>query len=99
VETTPLYKAVRDNLATPPGAVDDGALDIRLPRHATGGLNAYLDSSRLCRGFDHLRIDSYIKAALSHLAVKNADSVSRAMRHGGESHEHMPPDMALRNGP
>ncbi|HKQ70353.1 MAG TPA: hypothetical protein VJT73_13480 [Polyangiaceae bacterium] len=33
-ERTALYEVVRDNLETLYGAIDDGALDVRLPKHA-----------------------------------------------------------------
>jgi hypothetical protein len=36
-EATALYELVRDNLATLYGAIDDGALDVRLPKHAKKG--------------------------------------------------------------
>jgi len=45
-ETTTLYEVVRDNLETLYGAIDDGALDIKLPKHAKKELEAYL---RACR--------------------------------------------------
>ena len=45
---------VRDNLETLYGAIDDGALDVRLPKHAKKELEAYLDCGLLCRGFARL---------------------------------------------
>ena len=54
-ETTALYEVVRDNLETLYGAIDDGVLDIRLPKHAKKELEAYLDCGLLCRGFARLR--------------------------------------------
>jgi hypothetical protein len=50
-EDTDLYEVVRDNLATLYGAIDDGALTARLPKHARDELTAYLDCGLLCRGF------------------------------------------------
>ena len=50
-ETTALYEVVRDNLETLYGAFDDGALAVRIPKHARKELEAYLDCgllSRLC---------------------------------------------------
>ena len=44
-ETTALYEFVRDNLETLYGAIDDGAIDVKLPKHAKKELEAYLDSS------------------------------------------------------
>jgi hypothetical protein len=46
-ETTVLYETVRDNLETLYGAIDDGALDVRLPKHAIKELSAYLDCGLL----------------------------------------------------
>jgi len=46
--TTALYEVVRDNLETLFGAIDDGALAVRIPRHARKELLAYLDCGLLC---------------------------------------------------
>jgi hypothetical protein len=46
---------VRDNLETLFGAIDDGALAVRIPRHAREELLAYLDCGLLCRGFARLK--------------------------------------------
>ena len=54
-EKTALYELVRDNLETLYGAMDDGALDVRLPKHQRKELEAYLDCGLLCRGFARLR--------------------------------------------
>jgi hypothetical protein len=54
-ERTSLYELVRDNLDTLYGAIDDGALDVRLPKHAKKELDAYLDCGLLCRGFARIR--------------------------------------------
>ena len=54
-ETTALYEVVRDNLETLFGAIDDGALAFRIPRHAREELLAYLDCGLLCRGFARLK--------------------------------------------
>ena len=53
-ETTALYEVVRDNLDTLHAAIDDGALDVRLPKHAKKELDAYLDCGLLSRGFARL---------------------------------------------
>jgi hypothetical protein len=45
---------VQDNLATLYGAIDDGALAIRLPAFVRKELEAYLDCGLLCRGFAHV---------------------------------------------
>ena len=50
-DTTALYELVRDNLDTLHGAIADGTLDVRLPRHAGQELEADLDCGLLCRGF------------------------------------------------
>lgn len=50
-EATALYEVVRDSLETLYGAIDDGALDVRIPKHARKELEAYLDCGILGRGF------------------------------------------------
>ena len=47
-ETTALYEVVRDNIETLFGAIDDGALAVRIPKHARKELLAYLDCGLLC---------------------------------------------------
>ena len=47
-ESTALYEVVRDNLETLFGAIDDGALAVRIPEHARKELLAYLDCGLLC---------------------------------------------------
>ena len=54
-ESTALYEVVRDNLETLFGAIDDGALAVRIPKHARQELLAYLDCGLLCRGFARLK--------------------------------------------
>ena len=54
-ETTALYEVVRDNIETLLGAIDDGTLAVRLPRHARKELLAYPDCGLLCRGFARLK--------------------------------------------
>ena len=54
-ESTALYEVVRDNLETLFGAIDDGALAFRIPRHGREELLAYLDCGLLCRGFARLK--------------------------------------------
>jgi Transposase zinc-binding domain/Putative transposase len=54
-ETTALYEVVRDNLETLYGAIDDGAIAVRIPKHARKELEAYLDCGLLCRGLARLR--------------------------------------------
>jgi len=43
-QTTALYEVVRDNLETLYGAIEDGAIAVRIPRHARKELEAYLSS-------------------------------------------------------
>ncbi len=45
---------MRDNLETLYGAIADGALAVRIPKHARKELLAYLDCGLLCRGFARL---------------------------------------------
>jgi hypothetical protein len=52
-----LYKVVLDNLATLYGAVDDGALAIRLPDFVRKELEGFLDCGLLCRGFARVRCE------------------------------------------
>ena len=54
-ERTALYEVVRDNLETLYGAIDDGALEVRLGKHAKKELEAYLECGVLGRGFARLR--------------------------------------------
>ncbi|WP_437779937.1 transposase zinc-binding domain-containing protein [Sorangium sp. So ce1097] len=56
-EKTTLYEIVRDNVETLYGAVDDGAIAVRIPKHAKKELEAYLDCGLLCRGFARLRYE------------------------------------------
>ena len=56
-ETTALYEVVRDNLETLYGAIDDGAIAVRIPKHARKELEAYLDCGLLCRGFARLKCE------------------------------------------
>ncbi|HET8936574.1 MAG TPA: transposase zinc-binding domain-containing protein [Polyangiales bacterium] len=45
---------MRDNLETLYGAIDDGALDARIPKQAHKELDAFLECGLLCRGFARL---------------------------------------------
>jgi hypothetical protein len=56
-ETTALYEVVRDNLETLYGAIAEGALAVRIPKHARRELEAYLECGLLCRGFATLRCE------------------------------------------
>ena len=54
-EATPLYELVRDNLETLYGAIDDGALQVRIGKHARKELEGYLQCGVLGRGFARMR--------------------------------------------
>ena len=69
-ERTSLYEVVRDNLDTLYGAVDDGALDVRIPKHARKELDGYLDCGLLCRGFARLRCDGCDESRLVAFSCK-----------------------------
>ncbi|XXZ55963.1 transposase zinc-binding domain-containing protein [Sorangium sp. So ce341] len=56
-QKTTLYEIVRDNVETLYGAIDDGAIAVRISKHAKKELEAYLDSGLLCRGFTRLRCE------------------------------------------
>jgi hypothetical protein len=47
-EHTTLYAVVRDNLETLYGAIGDGALDVKVSKHARKELEGYLDCGLLC---------------------------------------------------
>jgi len=53
-EADVLAPGQRDNLETLYGAIDDGALAVRIPKPARKELEAYLDCGLLCRGFARL---------------------------------------------
>jgi hypothetical protein len=69
-ETTALYEIVRDNLEALYGAIDDGALDVRLPNHARKELEAFLECGLLCRGFARLYCPSCKHSQLVAFACK-----------------------------
>src|SRR5262249_51838909 len=69
-ETTALYELVRDNLETLYGAIADGALDVKVPKHAKKELEAYLDCGLLCRGFARLRCAACDESRLVALSCK-----------------------------
>jgi hypothetical protein len=69
-ETTALYEVVRDNLETLYAAIDDGALDVRIPKHAKKELDAFLDCGLLCRGFARLWCSACNESRLVAFACK-----------------------------
>jgi hypothetical protein len=54
-ETAALYEVVLEDLETLYGAIDQGAIAVRIPKHARKKLEAYLGCGLLCRGFARLR--------------------------------------------
>jgi hypothetical protein len=52
------------------GAIDDGALDVRLPKHAKKELEAFLDCGLLCRGFARVRCPACDESRLVALSCK-----------------------------
>ena len=69
-ETTALYEVVRDNLETLYGAIDDGVLGVRIPKHAPKELESYLDCGLLCRGFARLRCEDCRESLLVAFSCK-----------------------------
>ena len=69
-EATALYEVVRDNLETLYGAIDDGAIAVRIPKHARKELEAYLDCGLLCRGFARLRCGDCAESRLVAFSCK-----------------------------
>ena len=65
-----MYEVVRDNLDTLYGAIDDGALAVRVPKHAKKELEAYLSCGVLCRGFARLRCGSCTDSLLVAFSCK-----------------------------
>jgi hypothetical protein len=100
-ETTALYEVVRDNLETLYGAIDDGALDVRLPKHAKKELEAYLDCGLLCRGFARLRCGACDESRLVAFSCKGRgfcpSCLGRRMcATAANLIEHVLPEVALR---
>jgi Transposase zinc-binding domain len=61
---------VRDNLETLYGATFDGAIAVRIPKHARKELEAYLDCGLLCRGFARLRCEDCAESRLVAFSCK-----------------------------
>ncbi|WP_437574846.1 transposase zinc-binding domain-containing protein [Sorangium sp. So ce887] len=61
---------MRDNVETLYGAIDDGAIAIRIPERAKKELEAYLDCGLLCRGFARLRCESCDESRLVAFSCK-----------------------------
>jgi Transposase zinc-binding domain len=100
-ERTALYDVVRDNLETLYGAIDDGALDIKLAKHAKKELEAYLDCGLLCRGFARLRCGSCSESRLVAFSCKGRGFCPACMGRrmcatAANLIEHVLPEVALR---
>ena len=76
-ETTALYEVVRENLETLYGAIDDGAIAVRIPKHARKELEAYLDCGLLCRGFARLKCEGCGESRLVAFSCKGRGYVER----------------------
>jgi len=75
-ETTALYEVVRDNLETLYGAIGDGAIAVRIPKHARKELEAYLGCGLLCRGFARLKCEDCGEKRLTRLAPQTNKACS-----------------------
>ena len=100
-EQTTLYAVVRDNLETLYGAIDDGALDVKVSKHARQELEAYLDCGLLCRGFARLRCGSCSESRLVAFSCKGRgfcpSCLGRQMcATAANLIEHVLPEVALR---
>ena len=100
-ERTTLYELVRDNLSTLYGAIDDGALAVKIPKHAKKELEAYLDCGLLCRGFARLKCGSCPESRLVAFSCKGRafgpSCLGRRMcATAANLIEHVLPEVALR---
>jgi hypothetical protein len=77
-ETTALYEVVRDNLETMYGAIDEGALAVRIPKPARKELESYLDCGLFCRGFARLKCEECGETRLVAFSCKGRGSAPRA---------------------
>ena len=94
-ETTALYEVVRDNLETLFGAIDDGALAVRIPRHARTELLAYLDCGLLCRGFARLKCRGCSETRLVAFSCKGRGYAKRLVMRSREA-PHRPNAMNIK---
>jgi len=102
-ETTALYEVVRDNLETLYGAIDDGALAVRIPKHARKELEAYLGCGLLCRGFARLRCQECGESLLVAFSCKGRGFCPSCMGRrtcatAANLIERVLPETGLRNG-
>lgn len=70
---------MRDNLETLYGATSEGALAVRIPKHARKGLEAYLDCGLLCRGFARLQCGECGESVLVAFSCKGRGSCPSCM--------------------
>jgi hypothetical protein len=84
-ETTALYEVVRDNLETLYGAIGDGAIAVRIPKHARKELEAYLDCGLLCRGFARLKCEGCGERRLVAFSCKGRGYVEPRNMHRREA--------------
>jgi hypothetical protein len=75
--TTALYEVVRDNLETLYGAIGNGAIAVRIPKHARKELEAYLGCGQLCRGFARLRCEECGESRLVAFSCKGRGYAER----------------------
>ena len=74
---TVLYEVVRDNLETLYGAIGDGAIAVRIPKHARKELEAYLGCGQLCRGFARLKCEECGESRLVAFSCKGRGYVEQ----------------------
>jgi hypothetical protein len=84
-ETTALYEVVRDNLETLYGAIEDGAIAVRIPKHARKELEAYLGCGLLCRGFARLKCEDCGERRLVAFSCKGRGYVKRLVMRSCEA--------------
>ena len=78
-ETTALYEVVRDSLETLYGAIGDGAIAVRIAKHARKELEAYLDCGQREHVFAKMVAASAAKAGVAEAAT-TAAVAARARR-------------------
>jgi hypothetical protein len=69
-EQTTLYRVVQENIETLYEAVDEGAVDLSLPKFVRSELSGYLECGMLCRGFARLRCGSCAETRLVAFSCK-----------------------------
>ena len=77
-----IAQVVQDGLETLYGAIDHGALAVRLPKHARKELEAYLGCGQLCRGFCRFRCCSCGESRLVGFSCKGRGFARRASAGG-----------------